>query len=198
MTASRSVLRWLCLALALAGGLASVASTAQAPAANVPVYNIEFVLFRAGNGPAEDWSTPGARAPLPSGDSASGGVAQIGRLVGSLSPAQHQLTNEVAKLRANGNYQILTHIAWQQTASSWGTRAGFSLARLGSQAAGLTGMVYLERGTYLHLGVNLQYNSYRIDETRRVKFYEKQYYDHPMIGVLALITPVQGGRAPGR
>jgi Peptidoglycan-binding protein, CsiV len=186
---------WLLLAL----GVAQAQAPASAPAA--PVYNIELVVFRGGGGASEDWSAPGARAPVSGGD-ANSGNAQIGRFVGNLTPSQFQLANEVAKLRATGQYQILTHIAWQQTASSWGTRAGFTLARLGSKAGGLSGMVYFERGTYLHLGVNIAYNgagpSYRIDETRRVKFYEKQYYDHPAIGVLALVTPSQGARPPGR
>ena len=81
-------------------------------------------------------------------------------------------------------------------------RAGFTLARLGSQAGGLSGLVYLERGTYLHLGVNIAYSAggptYRIDESRRIKFYDKQYYDHPAIGVLAMVTPSQGAKPPGR
>jgi hypothetical protein len=182
--------------------LGSVAATPQnsVPAAAPPVYRVELVVFRGGGGSSEDWSTPGARAPLGGGDAA--GAAQTGRLLGLLPAAEHQLSNEVAKLRSSGNYQVLTHVAWQQTASSWGTRAGFPLSRLGSQASGLSGMVYLERGTYLHLGLNLSYSgagpNYRIDETRRVKFFEKQYYDHPAIGALALVTPAKGNKPPGR
>lgn len=179
-------------------------SVAQAPAAapSANVYNVELIVFRGGGGASEDWSTPGARAPLPSGGDGSGGTPQIGRLVGMLPAASFQLANEAAKLRATGQYQVLTHVAWQQTASTWGTRAGFTLAKLGSATGGLSGLVYLERGTYLHLGMNVLYNgagpSYRINETRRIKFYEKQYFDHPGFGVLALVTPAQGNRPPGR
>lgn len=188
----------------LLGAVAAVA-TAQAPApaaAPTPtVYNIELVVFSGNGGSSEDWSTPGAKAPAGGGDSSSGN-AQVGRLVAALPASQFQLANEVARLRASGRYQILTHIAWQQTASSWGTRAGFTLPKLGSQAGGLSGLVYLERGTYLHLGVNIAYSSggptYRIDESRRIKFYDKQYFDHPVIGVLAMVTPSQGAKPPGR
>ena len=28
--------------------------------------------------------------------------------------------------------------------------------------------------------------------------YERDYYDHPAFGVIALVTPAQGARAPGR
>jgi hypothetical protein len=194
---------WLILRTVTLAGLAG-ASVAQAPAAapTANVYNVELIVFRGGGGASEDWSTPGARAPTPSGGDGSGGAPQIGRLVTMLPASSFQLANEAAKLRATGQYQVLTHIAWQQTASTWGTRAGFTLAKLGAKAGGLGGLVYLERGTYLHLGMNLVYSgagsSYRIDETRRIKFYEKQYYDHPGFGVLALVTPSQGNRPPGR
>jgi hypothetical protein len=69
---------------------------------------------------------------------------------------------------------------------------------------GLSGLVYLERGTYLHLGLSLRYAGasggagYALNETRRVKFYEKNYYDHPAFGVIALVTPAQGARPAGR
>ncbi len=189
----------------LLGAVATVATAqAPAPAAATPtatVYNVELVVFSGNGGPGEDWGTPGARAPAGGGDSSSGN-AQVGRFVAAMPPSRFQLANEVAKLRASGRYQILTHIAWQQTASTWGTRAGFTLARLGSQANGLSGLVYLERGTYLHLGVNIAYSAggptYRIDESRRIKFYDKQYYDHPAIGLLAMVTPSQGAKPPGR
>jgi 8-oxo-dGTP pyrophosphatase MutT (NUDIX family) len=60
---------------------------------------------------------------------------------------------------------------------------------------------YLERGTYLHLGFGLRYAgaaTYALNESRRVKFYERNYFDHPAFGVIALVTPAQGGRAAGR
>ena len=184
----------------LSPGGAAQAPAAAAPPAS-PVYNIELVVFKGGGGGSEDWGTPGARPPGAGGDSA-GANAQVGRFIAPLLPSQYQLANEVAKLRASGQYQILSHIAWQQTASSWGTRAGFTLGKLGSKAGGLSGLVYLERGTYLHLGMNIVYSgagpAYRIDEARRIKFYEKQYYDHPAIGVLAMVTPSQGAKPPGR
>ena len=185
----------------LAGSGAAQAPAATAAAPSPSVYNIELVVFKTNSSGSEDWNTPGAHAPAAASDSSSGN-AQVGRLVGTLQASQFQMANEVAKLRATGLYQILTHLAWQQTASSWGTRAGFTLAKLGAQAGGLGGIVYLERGTYLHLGVNLSYNgagpSYRIDESRRIKFYEKQYFDHPVIGALAMVTPAQGAKPPGR
>jgi hypothetical protein len=40
--------------------------------------------------------------------------------------------------------------------------------------------------------------AFTLNETRRVRFYERNYYDHPAFGVIALVTPAQGPRAPGR
>ena len=37
-----------------------------------------------------------------------------------------------------------------------------------------------------------------MNETRRVRFYQRNYYDHPAFGVIALITPARGPRPPGR
>ena len=39
--------------------------------------------------------------------------------------------------------------------------------------------------------------SYELTETRRVKFYEKNYYDHPAFGVIALVTPAPAAARPG-
>jgi hypothetical protein len=54
-------------------------------------------------------------------------------------------------------------------------------------------VVYLERSTYLHLGMTLTMSdsgTYTIDEMRSVKYNEKQYFDHPAFGVIALVSPI--------
>ena len=37
--------------------------------------------------------------------------------------------------------------------------------------------------------------AFTLNENRRVKFYERNYYDHPAFGVIALVTPAQGARS---
>jgi hypothetical protein len=37
-----------------------------------------------------------------------------------------------------------------------------------------------------------------INQSRRIRFYERNYYDHPAFGVIALVSPAQGARPPGR
>ena len=203
-------LRTLCFTLvaALACGLPAVAQEAPSPA-----YNIELVIFRAtsAQGIAEDWSVEAGTNGL-AGDEASSGSSQVGRFVGIIPSSSYQLTEIESKLRSSGAYVPIAHVAWSQTASAWGTRAGFTLQKLGVESQGLSGTVFLERGQYLHLGMTLSYQdpsppqglgaasgtTFIINQSRRIRFYERNYYDHPAFGVIALVSPAQGARPPGR
>jgi hypothetical protein len=189
-----------------AGLLPAPVVHAQTPSATV--YTVEIIVFRnlSGAGGAEDWSVkPVARGP----DQPDSPVT--GRFVAAVPANQFQLNDVAAKLRATSNYQPIAHFAWQQTASSWGSRAGFSIPKLAGNVSGLSGNIFLEAGTYLHLGMTLSYQTsnppsglnappgtvFTMSESRRVKRYERNYYDHPAFGVIALVTPANratGGR----
>jgi hypothetical protein len=144
----------------LGGALPSAAQdAATAPAAVAAVYNIEIIVFRATSAPgtAEDWSAEaGARSIA--GDESGSGSAVVGRFVAALASSDWQLTDIENRLRASGSYVPIAHAAWSQTASAWGTRAGFTLQKLGLDAPGLSGSVFLERGQFLHLGMALTYS----------------------------------------
>lgn len=182
-------------------------------AESAPVYNIEIIVFRpttALGGP-ENWSAEAGTRTI-AGDESAASALQVGHFVASLPQTAWQLTDLESRLRASGAYVPVAHAAWSQTASSWGTRAGFPLQRLGVDVPGLTGNVFLERGQFLHLGMTLTYalstppaglgaapeTPFTLNESRRVRFYERNYFDHPAFGVIALVTPVQGARPPGR
>ena len=199
-------LRLLCLLW-----LASLPALSEDAAA--PGYQVEIIVFRASatQGGAENWSAEGTSNNTV-GEESSSDSSQVGRLISTLSAAQFQLNDLEAKLRASGAYVPVAHVAWSQTASAWGTRAGFQLQKLGVDVPGLNGTVYLERGQYLHLGMALSYaiaappaglgagpgTAFTLNENRRVRFYERNYYDHPAFGVIALVTPAQGTRPAGR
>jgi hypothetical protein len=192
----------------LSGGLPAIA---QDP--NASAYRIEIIVFRASSalGGAENWSAEAGAATVV-GEESSSGSSQVGRFVAALTPAEFQLTGDENKLRTSGTYVPVAHVAWSQTASAWGTRAGFPVQKLGIDVPGLTGNVYLERGQYLHLGMALSYappsppaglgagpgTAFTLTENRRIRFYERNYYDHPAFGVIALVTPAQGSRPAGR
>jgi hypothetical protein len=204
-------MRTLCLAIAAALACALPAAS-QEPGS--PAYNIEIVVFRAttAQGGAENWSAETGAANSIAGDEASSGSSQVGHFVSSIPSSGYQLTEIENRLRASGAYVPIAHVAWSQTASAWGTRAGFTLQKLGVDAPGLSGTVFLERGQYLHLGMTLAYadpsppaglgaaagTTFTINQSRRIRFYERNYYDHPAFGVIALVSPAQGARPPGR
>ena len=215
-------LRTVTLALAagacLAGaGLSDAQDASVAAAPPATVYNIEVIVFRANgtSGGAEDWSAEtGAPPRIIAGDESAttSGSAQIGHFVAALPSSAWQLTDLENRLRASGAYVPVAHVAWSQTASAWGTRAGFSVQKLGVDVAGLNGSVFLERGQYLHLGMTLTYamasppaglgaapdTPFTLNESRRVRFFERNYFDHPAFGVIAMVTPAQSARPPGR
>ena len=200
----------------IAGALAAAPQTPAPVSAAGPVYNIEIIVFQATAtlGGAENWSAEAGAGThsIVAGDESASGAAQVGHFVAMLPASVWQLTDLENRLRASASYVPVAHAAWSQTASSWGTRAGFALQRLGINVQGLSGTVFLERGQFLHLGVSLTYampspppglgaapdTPFTLNQSRRVHFYERNYFDHPAFGVIALVTPSQGARAAGR
>ena len=183
------------------------------PANSGPAYDVEIVIFRATTalGQPETWAAETATSATVAGGEAASGSG-VGRLLTVLPATDYRLSAIATRLRSSGTYLPVAHAAWVQTASAWGTHAGFPLDSLGINVPGLTGVVFLERGQYLHLGMTLSYTmqdppaglnappgtTFVMNETRRVRFYQRNYYDHPAFGVIALISPARGPRAPGR
>ena len=191
-------------------------TSAQAPAAQPAKYHreyyIELIVFRAltALGSPEDWQAELNTAPIVSGGEAQTGTG-VGNLVRIEPPSAYKLDSLWALLRASADYHPVVHLAWIQTASDWGTHAGFNLKELGVHVPGLRGLIYLERGVYLHLGLTLDYTmqhpppgldaapgtTFVMNETRRVLFYQRNYYDNPAFGVIALVLPVTPQQTPG-
>jgi hypothetical protein len=187
---------------------AVVAPTSGQTPASPRVYTVEIIVFRnnTGSGGPEDWSVkPVARRP----DKPDALVA--GRFVQAIAASQFQLKEVATRLQNSSTFQPIAHFAWQQTASSWGSGAGFTIAKLAGNVPGLSGIIYLEAKDYLHLGMTLNYTTsnppaglsaapgttFVLSESRRVKAFERNYFDHPAFGVIALVTPVNratGGR----
>ena len=190
-------------------------ATPAAPAAySGPAYDVEIVIFwaKAALGQPENWTAENTASTTVAGGEASSGAGLVGRLLAVLPGSDYRLTSIASRLRTSGTYFPVAHAAWVQTASAWGSHAGFPLESLGINVPGLTGNIFLERGQYLHLGMTLDYTmqdpppglnappgtTFVMNETRRVRLYQRNYYDHPAFGVIALITPARGRRPPGR
>jgi len=165
-------------------GLAQSTSTAS-------TYTVEVIVFR-NNGPREAGvdGTPPLRGAEESETPPA--AAQIGRFIAATPASRLRLAGLRQKMSAGG-YRVLAHAGWTQTASSWGSRAGIPLETLGVAVPGLSGNFLLERGSLLHFGMNLRYEPdestvHDLSELRRVRFEERHYYDHPGIGVIAVVT----------
>ncbi len=163
------------------------------PRRNAPLYDVEMVVFRAVTaGTAEDWDIvpPGHGF----GSSASGG-APVPDVVRVLGASDYRLDGVVDDLRVSGTWRPVAHAAWVQTAPPWGTHVGVPLSQIGVNVPGLSGTVYLELGQmYLHLGFDVSLTSgatYTINEMRNVRQNEKQYFDHPAFGIIAVVTPIK-------
>jgi len=184
--ARRAALAILVALTALAG---PPPASAQQPAG--PLFLVELIVFRVSSPSSnEDFSAqPTARGF--GNESTRGGTPQVVRI---LAPSDYRLAPVEATLRSSGAWRPIAHAAWVQTAANWGTHIGIALSDVGVNAPGLSGSVYLERATYLHLGVDLTLGTgaaqYTINEMRSVKYNERQYFDHPAFGVIAMVSPV--------
>lgn len=146
------------------------------PQATTPAYSVEIIVFRhGGDAGALDANAP---RPLISGDD-----------VVPVPATSRKLGGAATGLNRNG-MRVIGQASWRQEPASWNSRRGVSTARLG--IPGVTGKVIFERGRFLHLGVDLVVEDggkrYRIDEVRQVKTDEIQYFDHPAVGVIAVVS----------
>jgi hypothetical protein len=194
-----------------------------APAVAAGVYNVEIIVFRTNStlGSPENWAAEASQAPavpVSAQDENGAPVSEAatatpgGRLVRLLTPAEFQLGDLEARIKGSGAYVPVAHFGWAQTASPWGTHESMSLQQLGLDNPLLAGTVTLERGQFLHLGFALNLTianppaglgaapqtTFVLNDNHRVKFYERNYYDAPAFGVIALVVPAQGARRAGR
>jgi hypothetical protein len=167
-------------------------SALPASAAGSNAYQVEVIIFRVVTPPAGEDLTAAAEGRGFEGAAAPGAVAPS--VLQQLDASQMQLGGLAARLRTGGTWQVLAHAGWIQTATDWPKHAGLELSDVGLAAPDLHGSIYLERGQqYLHLGVDLQLGSnptWSLRELRKVKFNEKNYFDHPGFGVIAIVSPV--------
>lgn len=173
--------------LCLATALCAVALPAT-PQSAADSYNIEIVVFRTGSSSADAEGSAADQAPGGSDGGDTAGAGGVARLIGPLPASSFTLGGVVERLRAAGGYQPIAHAGWTQTPSPWGSRSGFALSRVGVVADGLSGTTWLERGQYLHLGFSMTLGRARINEIRRVRLGEKNYFDNPDFGVIAVVT----------
>jgi hypothetical protein len=116
---------------------------------------------------------------------------------GFLAPANPLALRNVAARLNTGGYRLLWHQAWVQPATGRSNVDLELLATLGKGHAtpGLTGTIQLAARRFLHLGVDLEWQSAgtveaHMREQRRMRLNEEHYLDHGRIGVIAVVTPL--------
>ncbi|NGP52801.1 CsiV family protein [Thioalkalivibrio sp. XN8] len=184
--------------------LLALAPVAGAVAREDTHYQVELLVFLQPEGISAELPPPAPPPePLPQDlptvpetEAEPAGPA-AGLPAGFMSPrAPLTLTAAAEALRRRG-YQPLWHQAWIQPP---GDREGVVLPLLaalgqGRATPGLDGTVSLTRGRFLHLGLDLQWQpgpslEAEMTQRRRIRSGEEHYFDHPRLGVLALVQPV--------
>jgi hypothetical protein len=179
----------IAVSLALTLWLPLAQPLAAAPAGS-GAYQVEVLIFRAIDPPTGEDLRARAEGRGFNGQLERGAAPPA--VLRTLDASRMQLGGMAARLRASGAWRVLAHAAWVQSATDWPRHAGLPLEQVGLNANGLTGNVYLERGQFLHLGFDLRLGSdpaWSLSELRKVKFNEKNYFDHPGFGVIALVSP---------
>jgi hypothetical protein len=104
-------------------------------------------------------------------------------------------------LEQDGHYRVLSHQHWQQTIDAKTIAKPVRIA--GDTPAELDGTIRFYMSRYLHLDVDLLFRQaapggeqgggivYRLTEQRKVKSQETHYFDHPKLGVLVRIMPLE-------
>jgi hypothetical protein len=121
------------------------------------------------------------------------------RLAPGFAPAAMPLElGRVAAAMNRGGYRLLWHQAWVQPALQGEAPPLDELAELGgvAVAAGLQGTVSLTAGRFLHLGIDLELHSAagleaELRQRRRIRLGVEQYFDHPAIGVIAVVNRLE-------
>lgn len=204
--------------LVVAGATAMLQSFAAEPVKlQETAFHVELVIFRPLKplGVREDWAleaSGGHASPGTAVDDETGGNSTPsgpGRLaVASLSPALFRLSGLESGLQRSRGYQVIGHIGWTQIAVPRGSGLAVNLTEVGLSGSQVRGTGTLERGKYLYLRLNLGFTpvdvpaslvgdvqstgpvTFSLNQVRRVRPFERHYFDHPAYGVIALITPV--------
>jgi hypothetical protein len=162
--------------------------------------------------PAADATDPAVDAVDPTADvidpAAEIDVEDVVFTFRHLESEEFQLRNASDALERLGAYEVLGHVGWVQDGLGRNNATPMDLRTLGVSSP--TGTVQLYLGRFLHVAVDLQYSplgvapprpdafgvrtftgppSYRLQTERNaIRSGELHYIDHPMFGLLVLVT----------
>lgn len=164
------------------------------------MYTVEVVVFRnldSGSDDNEVWFKQ-------TSDNKQNFTQSI--ITGGTPSVDSELGKAVEKMAASGSYEILVHKRWLQNANIK-SESNFIRIRSGGEQKGVLDgqiMFYVSRFLHVNLDLLLQDPDYRqssddvengkrvfqIQEQRRVKTVDINYFDHPRFSALVQIIPV--------
>ncbi|HKE45603.1 MAG TPA: CsiV family protein [Steroidobacteraceae bacterium] len=207
--------KWISVSLLT---IALGASAAEPARQSDSAYSVELIVFRPTTplGVAEDWQGEAlaATAAHVAADSAEPNADVAVPASGSvdaspMSPALFKLSGIESGLQRSHNYEVLGHVGWTQTVVARGSGLAIDLSQLGLGGE-VRGTASVERGRYLYLRLKLAYTpaappaslvgttapsgpvTFTLDQVRRVRNFERHYFDHPAFGVIAMVSPIGG------
>ena len=104
-------------------------------------------------------------------------------------------------LEQDGSYRVLAHQHWQQTIDA--KTVAKPVRVTAANPAELDGTIRFYMSRHLHLDVDLLFREappgtdpsgsvvYRLSEQRKLKSQETHYFDHPRLGVLVRVMPLE-------
>ncbi len=130
-----------------------------------------------------------------------------------LNELRQPMVGERIRLEKSGQFRILYHAAWQQPVSPPDAAHpvrlsnGKDFSEAAPETPALDGSLRLSREKFLQIDLNLLYHypapapdadrepsgsdGLLLQVSRKLRSGELHYLDHPLIGVLALVTPVE-------
>jgi len=182
-------------------GLLSALTTRAAPAEKEKesTYEVEIVIFEN-------------RLPGLIGDEllAKVGEQQVKKLDVAVTPeaavSEPYLHPTISNLLTqDGRYRVLAHQHWKQTIDAKSIAKPIIVTAI--NPAELEGTIRFFMSRHLHLNVDLLYRDvtaeagnvvYRLNEQRKLKTQETHYFDHPRIGVLVRVMPLEEEKRKGK
>jgi hypothetical protein len=180
-------------------------TTLQAAPAATNMYEIEVVVFenRLSDLEGGELWTRGMEKPANAEKNEAVGA-------GEKPPADSPLSAASTALEKSGRHHVLAHLRWQQSAEA---KSVSKPVKISNVEGGLDGSLrfYLSRFLILDLNLGLREMQsggifsgvsekdatvYRLNEPRRIKVSETQYFDHPKFGALVRVSPAKATGQP--
>ena len=184
------------LALALVVIAGSASGQAQDESAAPPRYQVEAIVFTQPPIGESVEEAPGTEpTPLPRRLAWPLGESDDG-LIGydRLPVSSHQLTDTARRIDARPGFDVRWHAAWNQPGVSRSKAQPLALPAIESIPA-LEGTIQISRERFSHARVELRLAEspdahWTLSASRRLRGEQPHYFDHPLLGVVIRVDPL--------